>query len=260
MHTAGAQVTDKIKHQADQADQQQNSGGGGSSSSGGSDPESSSGCLSDLFSGCFTGCITNLVADAIPAMIDAQRNSLSKRDSVPRIVSVEIRFDYGTHPGFIHDENPYNYMIPRIRLNWGIFSTDFRMHQLFEKDSLNQYYRTWDWQVLDFNLLNCRHARLSLGGGFSKEEYTGHVNPEIALNNDIYWGRNLRWKTTLEGRIAEDLIRDTWPRVEGSAGVGYALAEGTGVHLYLQAGFLDDWYYSRVNTWGIYGGLNLRFD
>src|SRR6185369_8759197 len=57
---------------------------------------------------------------------EAQSVKLKKADSIKRIVSLETFFQGAFQP------STYYLFNPRIRGNWGLFSTDFRMNYLVE--------------------------------------------------------------------------------------------------------------------------------
>ncbi len=58
----------------------------------------------------------------------AQSDKLHKADSIKRLVSLETFFQGAVQP------SNYYLFNPRIRGNWGLFSTDFRVNYLLEDE------------------------------------------------------------------------------------------------------------------------------
>src|SRR5687767_4134544 len=88
------------------------------------------------------------------------------RSRYPSMVSLDIMVQGAVKP------SSYYLFWPRVRGNWGLFSTDFRMNYLIE-EGLDGFIhiRTNDWQVLQLNLITSRFFTFRLGTGFMQETF-----------------------------------------------------------------------------------------
>ena len=148
---------------------------------------------------------------------------------------------------------PSSYYIlnPRIRANWGLFSTDFRFNYILEEDIDGvKYLRTNDWQVLQLNILESRDASFRIGGGFIQEAFEGKNRyPEWTAALHISpWGRRL-------GGIGE--FRQSLARREVNAHLHYSIFDRGALHGYLTVGAMFQRYYQTVNVWGLQGGFTM---
>lgn len=119
-----------------------------------------------------------------------------RRDTLPRIKNLEFNFGYGVFP----DSN--STYLPKLRLQAGVIGTSFRA--LAIQDRQNPFFKDiltfYDWQILEFNVLNTHRTTVRFGGGFSWDgasEFTSIVT-EVTAGADVYFGKSLRWN--LEGR------------------------------------------------------------
>ncbi|MBL7849559.1 MAG: hypothetical protein JNN04_01565, partial [Cyclobacteriaceae bacterium] len=82
------------------------------------------------------------------------------RQRYPSMVSLDMYAQAG------YKDKAYMFW-PRIRGNWGLFSTDFRANYLFEKDDTGGYKQlhTNDWQVLQLNITTSRLLTFRVGLG-----------------------------------------------------------------------------------------------
>lgn len=100
-----------------------------------------------------------------------QQQVLQKREINRYIVSLDVIGQIAIQPSRYYLANP------RIRGNWGLFSTDFRFNYLLEESLTgNQDLGTFDWQVLQLNLINTRHVIARIGGGIMQENFGGRGN------------------------------------------------------------------------------------
>src|ERR1044071_8686005 len=93
-------------------------------------------------------------------LVPWQINTLQKRGEVPNVLSLEVFGQASIQP------STYYVFNPRVRGNWGIFLTDFRMNYMIEeKIGKPEDLRTDDWQILGLNIINTRRvtARISTG-------------------------------------------------------------------------------------------------
>jgi hypothetical protein len=219
---AGAQV-DEIKGASASRSSGETRGG---SSSGGSGA-----CVFDFF-----------VQLMFVEVIQAQQQKLQRRHEAPSMVSLDVMLQVAAQP------SSYYIVHPRLRGNWGLFSTDFRMNYLLEEDIDGiSYLRTSEWQVLQLNLVTTKDVTVRVGGGVIREifgtkrsypEWTGgvHIMPHGKI-----------------GGVAE--YRGAEARKEINAHLRYAFFEKGRLHGYLTAGAVFQRYYSQVDVWGLQGGM-----
>jgi hypothetical protein len=176
-------------------------------------------------------------------VVQWQQQKLQRREDVPSMVSLDVMFQSAVQPS--------NYYIinPRIRGNWGLFSTDFRINFIIEEDIDGpKHIRTNDWQILQVNLVTTRNVTARVGGGIIQEAYN---------DRDTYpeWTGALQFRpiTTKVGGTIE--YRGSEARKEANAHIQYALFTKRQLHGYLTAGVVFQQYYSKVNLWGIQGGI-----
>jgi hypothetical protein len=176
-------------------------------------------------------------------MIQWQRATLDQKHEVPGTVSLDLMLQTAVQP------SSYYIVNPRVRGNWGIFSTDYRMNFIVEEsfDGI-EYLQTNEWQVLQLNVANTRNFGFRIGGGFLQErfserntyaEFTGaiHIRPS---------GKRL-------SGIAE--YRNSDARSEVNGHVRYSMFDRFRLHGYLTAGAVFQRYYQTVNVWGLQGGV-----
>jgi hypothetical protein len=205
------------------------SGGDGSFSSGGS------GIFADLF--------INIMFNGI---IGAQQEKLERRHEVPHMVSLDLMLQTAAQP------SSYYIVHPRVRANWGLFSTDFRMNYLIEEDVDGfLHIRTNDWQILQLNLITTREVVFRIGGGVMQEAFE-------ARNGFAEWTAGLNYlpHATRLGCMAE--YRGAEVRKEFNVLAQYKLFDKGAVHGFTTAGFVYQRYYSAITTWGLQGGFILR--
>ncbi len=95
-----------------------------------------------------------------------QQETLKKRETNRNITSVEVILQTALQP------STYYIVHPRVRANWGIFSTDFRMNYLIEEGVEGiGHIRTDDWQVVQLNIVTARNITLRVGGGILHENF-----------------------------------------------------------------------------------------
>jgi hypothetical protein len=176
-------------------------------------------------------------------VVQWQQQKLQRREEVPSMVSLDVMVQTAVQP------SSYYIINPRIRGNWGLFSTDFRINYIIEEDIDGpKHIRTNDWQVLQVNLVTTRDVTARVGGGIIQEAY-GDKNtyPE--------WTGALQFRpiTNKVGGTIE--YRGSEMRKEANAHIHYALFTKKRLHGYLTAGAVFQRYYSKVNLWGLQGGI-----
>ncbi len=91
----------------------------------------------------------------------AQVHQLHRRYEEPWRISFETDVSGGFDPS-----GNVSLLTPTIRGNWGLLSTQLRYTRVFD---MTGTLSTWDWQVVQFNIVNSRSVRLVGGLGFSHE-------------------------------------------------------------------------------------------
>jgi hypothetical protein len=208
----------------------------GSSGSIGSDNASFGGSL-------FGDLVVNLMFGGI---VKAQQQSLSKRHDIPTIVSLDLMLHTAVQP------STYYIVNPRIRGNWGLFSTDFRQNHIIEEDmdGVKTLY-TNDWQVLLVNLINTRDVVLRLGGGFMQEAFE-------ARNSFPEWSVAFQYNPTVHGWGGVVEYRGAEVRKEVSGYALYKVFDHKALHGFVSAGVQYQRHYQSINTWGVQGGFVLK--
>jgi hypothetical protein len=186
----------------------------------------------------------------LPAL---QQRVLQKRDINPSIVSLDVIGQVATQPSRYYLSNP------RLRGNWGIFSTDFRFNYLLEENATgNQDLGTFDWQILQLNIVNTRHVIARIGGGIMQENFGGRGN--FFESTYALFGQSTNKKVggTLEYRVAQDFNTGVVPRRELNASFERRIFSRGDWNAYLMAGGVWQRYYQRIDVWGIQAGLAFR--
>jgi hypothetical protein len=180
------------------------------------------------------------------ALIEWQRLRLQSREQDPSMVSVEIMAVAAVQP------SSYYIVHPRIRGNWGIFSTDFRINYLIEEDVDGvKHLRTEDWQVIQVNVITQRNLNFYVGWGFLREAFgdQGYFNE---------WTTCLRVNPPKMPFSLQAEYRYSEPRVEINANIQYPVLRKGLSNLYLLAGGAFQEYYSDIRVWGLQGGIMLK--
>ncbi|GIV35920.1 MAG: hypothetical protein KatS3mg032_0299 [Cyclobacteriaceae bacterium] len=177
------------------------------------------------------------------------------RTRYPSLVSVELFAQGAANPP------GYYFLWPRMRGNWGIFSTDFRMNYLLEQTSDGSFIhiRTNDWQVLQLNLITSRYLTLRLGNGMMNEAFGGRNSfyewsVQLGVHNSMQ--KRMVW---IEYRHAHDFSSGAWPRLELSAQYQHGVIEYGAFRALLSAGVVYQNYYRSVPVFGMQGGIVFRF-
>jgi hypothetical protein len=179
-------------------------------------------------------------------LIEWQRVRLQTREQNPAMVSFEIMALGAVQP------SSYYIIHPRIRGNWGIFSTDFRMNYLIEEDIDGvKHLRTEDWQVIQLNVITHRDVNFYVGWGFLREAF----GAEEYYNE---WTTCLRVKPHRVPFSLQAEYRHSEPRVEINANVQYPVLRKGRSDIYLIAGGAFQEYYSSIKVWGMQGGVMLK--
>jgi hypothetical protein len=179
-------------------------------------------------------------------VIDAQQQRLQRRHQIPGLISLDLMLHTGIQP------SSYYIVHPRLRANWGLFSTDFRLNYIIEEglDGV-EILRTNEWQILQANLVTTPEVTWRIGGGFLQEAFN---------DRQVFaeWSTAFHYQPQARklGCFAE--YRAAEPRREVSGTAQYRIFDQNSVHGFLSAGIIYQRYYQLVTTWGLQGGFILR--
>jgi hypothetical protein len=217
-----------------------NSGSGGSK---GGDRSSGSGSGSFLY----------FFVDAISGLAQWQEYKLQKKDVNPYMVSLDIISQVAIQPSRYYLYNP------RIRGNWGLFSTDFRINYLLEENVLGaQDLSSIDWQVLQLNIVTTRHVIGRIGGGFMKENFGGRQSFFESTYGIFVQSNSKSIGVSAEYRLAQDFVTGAIPRREVSAQFEKRLFSKGYWNTYLTLGGVYQRYYESISVWSVQAGLAFR--
>lgn len=175
------------------------------------------------------------------------------RERYPSMVSLDVMFQGAVKP------SSYYMLWPRVRGNWGLFSTDFRMNYLIEEGIDGyEHIRTNDWQVLQLNLVTSRFFTFRLGTGFMQEAFGDRRNfSESAFMLFIHAPDQTK-SLGFEYRFSKDWNTGVNPRREFSVQYQQQLFEAGKLHGYATVGGVYQKYYNSIEVWGIQGGIVFR--
>ncbi len=214
-----------------------------SKSEGGGGSSSCSGCDNVFF-----------FFDVVKLLGDVQSMKLKKADSIRRIVSLETFFQGAVQP------STYYLFNPRIRGNWGLFSTDFRMNYLVEEKTGNTTndLTTLDWQMVQLNLVTARNVTVRVGGGSLYERF-GSKQSFFEWTTGISFYSNAQTiVANMEYREARDLVTNAIPRREINFSLEKQIFNAGALHGYASIGGVYQRYYQSVSVWGFQAGLVFR--
>jgi hypothetical protein len=185
--------------------------------------------------------------------INWQTKTLRKKEQVPTVVSIEAMLHIASQP------SRYYILNPRIRLNWGIFLTDFRVNYMLEQVPGGFVdMRTNDWQVLGLNLIQQPTFNLRMSTGIMTEKF-GNNNIFSESVVGAQW-RSVQGKTgaAAEYRWARDYSEFVTARKEISTSLLRTVARTPHFDLALTIGAVYQLYYSEITVWGVQGGIYAR--
>ncbi|GHN01252.1 hypothetical protein WSM22_27410 [Cytophagales bacterium WSM2-2] len=149
---------------------------------------------------------------------------------------------------------------PRIRGNWGLFSTDFRMNYLIEDNhgSGTNDLTTYDWQVLHLNLITTRNVTARVGGGTLYERF-GDKRSFFEWTSGLSIFSNTQTIVgNIEYRVAKDYETGAIPRREINFSLEKQLFRTGLWRGYATIGGVYQRYYESVSVWGLQAGLAIR--
>lgn len=190
---------------------------------------------------------------AVRGLAAWQVNTLQKKGQVPNILSLEVYGQAAVQP------STYYIFNPRIRGNWGIFLTDFRVNYMVE-DNIGgpSDLRTDDWQILGLNLVNNRNVTARISTGIMHEAF-GDGN----VFNESVFGLSVMSNDQGIGGIGEfrwsrDYSTGSNPRLEASIGIQKKLFDRKAIHMFATGGAMFQRYYNEINVWGVQAGFAFK--
>jgi len=190
---------DDIRKQADRKKENANNNNNSSNDRNQSNGGDGSPCI-DL---CFETCTNAVIATMVEAMLEKHVDIMNNRTTYPAALSLEI-MPHAAYGVYFADasNNTYVNFLPRIRGNWGIFSTDLRLNYLATyKDYKADVFKTLEWNILMLNIMPDDNFKLSFGGGLLYEYYTKSSYNELFVGADFNLN-NRKHIISLEGRLA----------------------------------------------------------
>lgn len=186
-------------------------------------------------------------------IIPWQINTLKKRGEVPNVLSLEIYGQAAIQP------STYYVFNPRVRGNWGIFLTDFRINYMVEeKIGKPEDLRTDDWQILGLNIINTRRVTARISTGIMHEAFgEGNTFSESVAGLSVM-SDDQRRGVMGEFRWSRDYITNKNPRLEGSVFYQQKLFDHKAIHMFATGGIVYQRYYNEINVWGLQGGLAFK--
>lgn len=150
-------------------------------------------------------------------------------------------------------------MQPRLRGNWGLFSTDLRFNWLIEQDiNGNKELSTLDWQIIQFNLVTTKSVTGRVGLGSMYENFGNHNSFfESSFGVSAY---PQPWPVAfnVEYRVANDFETGAVPRREFNFSLERPVFSSGKWHGHATLGGVYQRYYEAVSVWGIQAGFVFR--
>jgi hypothetical protein len=148
---------------------------------------------------------------------------------------------------------------PRIRGNWGLFSTDFRINYLLQEKGIGtDDLSSIDWQILQLNIVTTRNVIGRIGGGFMKENFGGRESFFESTYGVFVQSNDKKIGGSIEYRLAQDFETGLVPRRELSAQFEKRLFSSGYWNTYLTLGGVYQRYYESISVWGVQAGLAFR--
>jgi hypothetical protein len=190
---------------------------------------------------------------AVRSIVPWQINTLQKKGEVPNVLSLELYGQAGIQP------STYYIFNPRVRGNWGIFLTDFRMNYMIE-DRIGGPVdlRTDDWQILGLNLVNTRMVTARISTGIMHEAFgDGNIYNESVAGIQVM-SPDQRIGGMGEFRWSRDYSTGYNPRFEASVSAQRKLFDHRSIHMFATGGVMFQRWYNEINVWGMQAGLAFK--
>ena len=183
-----------------------------------------------------------------------QAAKLQRAEENKRLISLETYLQGAVQP------SSYYLATPRIRGNWGLFSTDFRFNYLVEesKGKGSADLSTFDWQIIQLNVVTTKSVTGRIGFGSMIENYGARQSFfEWTAGVGILPG-NQNFGGTVEYRVAKDYNTNAIPRREVNFFLEKQIFATGALHGSLTLGGVYQRYYESVSVWGMQAGLVMR--
>jgi len=185
--------------------------------------------------------------------IQWQRSALSKKPQIPSVISLEVMMQIASQP------SRYYVLNPRVRANWGILLTDFRMNYMFEQVPGGLVdLRTDDWQVLGLNLIQLPTFNVRVSTGIMYERFGNNNTFNETVFGAQWRSPSGRFGAIGEYRTARNYGTGERPRAEFNASFLRTIARTQRSDLSLTIGGVYQVYYSEIPVWGLQGGIMAR--
>lgn len=203
--------------------------------------------------GCGQGCSPSDLF-FLSQFIEWNAQWISNRRGTHVPLGVELMLDAGVLP------ITYGVYRPRIRVNLGLFSTDYR-YSILVQETLGEtdIFATHDWQMLVLNPVLTDVFAMRIGIGAVYEESSQNFYQDHNLGLDFYMA-NQSVKLGLEGRYAYHFGARIAPRVEANAELKFRLLNAQHAKIYGGFNAFYARYYQQIDIWSVGVGLNFRFE
>jgi len=193
------------------------------------------------------------VADVINVLGSWQQRKLKKKELNPSMISVDILAQAATQPSQYYLANP------RVRGTWGLFSTDFRLNYLLQETANGtEDLSSFDWQVLQLNIITTRHVMGRVGGGFMKENFGGRKSFFESTYGLLLQSNSKKIGGNIEYRLAQDFDTGVVARRELSLQFEKRISSRGYWNTYVTFGGVYQRYYESITVWGLQAGIAFR--
>ncbi len=197
------------------------------------------------FDACCSGCANEVVATLLESLLMHHQTLMARRSEYPHYLSFEVMPHVGYGKYFSDKNNNYINFLPRIRGNWGVFSTDFRMNYLATYDNYKaDVFKTLEWDAFLVNICADDVFKFTIGTGFLYEYYTKQYYNEHYLGIELGFDKRA-FLTTVEGRFATNYETNMF--VEASVRENIRFIKFNRLQSYLNIGFVYQNYYQNVD-------------
>lgn len=263
--TGFGQINDRIKDNSSNNSSNRGSNSGNSGVNSGNSNNNGGSNFNDggdggCASGCVQGCVSLGCATAMNGMVRGMfrynRKIMDRKPDVPRVISLDVIPQAGIG---LNSTNTWIIM-PRVRGNLGFFSTDFRFYNRLESGT--NYIDTWktlEWQILQFNLIQNRYANLRVGSGIYVENFEGVVFNEHTIGLSIFVP-SIAGAGDLEYRITPDYSTGNIPRQEVNLGLRRRLIGVDHLDIYGSIGGMYQNFYRGIEAWSGTVGIHVNIN
>jgi hypothetical protein len=189
------------------------------------------------------------VVNFFPLMIDAHKDMIERKEAEPWLVGLDLSLN-----GAYNSDNTTTLLLPSIRGNWGLFSTQMRWNNL--QDNTGSF-KTFDWQIIQFNVVATPNANFRIGTGISVIKETSETVNEHFMGLDLHF-KERKINPTMEFRWSENYDTNSKPRFEFNIGSEFNIATYGRLDLNVMAGYLYQKYYSDISFHLIRTGINIH--